>query len=311
MFRLLLFLLPSLVFAQQDSTKHIKVVSVSVWAGGDISRGGFEDRTLFQKAAPSSSLAFANVSGYGNSGGDFYYGNTYTNTIGGISVSLKLLKCKSSEFRIGLEHSRYTISNQSYSKEESSTLYTTTLPGAGILTSDSIFNSGYSYEWMTDALDLQLQWTVRSNPGRIFSVYAGGGVFFGLGYNGTIRNTFVESSIIQHTSEGPAYVYYSTDYTLHTEIHEEFKAPGVFNFGATVPVGFNIRLGRKNPFLSHLVYFNEYRGALHFIKPSGVDMMIRTSSGMFAGIRWYIAPPKGHWKKGNPQDGQKNQSHHE
>jgi hypothetical protein len=311
MIRILLFLLPTLAFSQQDSTQKIKVVSVNVWGGGNISRGGFEDRTLFQQASPSSSLAFANVTGYGNNSGDFFLGNTYANSIAGISVNVKLAKCKSSEFRIGLAHSRYTISTQSYGKSVSTTLYTTPLPGGGVLTSDSVFNTGYSYEWMTDVLDLQLQWTVRSNPARIFSVYAGGGLYFGMGYNGTIRNSFIESSIIQHTSEGPAYVYYSTDYTLQTDIREEFKAPGLVSFGAEIPVGFNIRLGRRNAFFSHLVYFNEYRGSLQFIKPSGVDMIIRTSSGMIAGLRWYITPPKGQWKKGKGKEDKSESHHHE
>lgn len=307
----ILFALPLALAAQEDSTKKVKVVSVNAWIGGNITRGGFEDRTIFQQATPSSSLAFADLAGYGNQGGSFPFDNTYTNSNRGLMVYLKLCDCKASEFRIGIENGKSTISSQFYSKETSTILFTTPLPGGGILVSDSVYRSDYRYEWSSDAIALNLGWIVRTKPGRIFSVYAGGGIFSGLGFNGKINNSFLERSRIQHTSGAPTYVGYSTASQTHTDVEENFKAPGYSYFGAYIPVGFNVRLGRRNAILSHLVYFGEYQGAIQFLKPAGFDMRIRTSSGMISGLKWYITAPQWGWKKGNYKDGVKKHKHHE
>lgn len=310
-FLLILFVLPAVLNAQEDSTRKVKVVSISAWAGGTIVRGGFEDRTVFQQAVPSSSLAFADITGYNNEDGMYLFSNTTASASRGIMVNLKVKGCKSSEFRAGLEHGTTVLSSQFYSKATSTTLYTTPLPGGGILSSDSVHNSQYSYDWTSDMLALNLSWTVRSNPGRIISFYTGAGIYGGMGFNGKIENVFLESSRTEHTSSSPSYVYYTTDYETKTLVTENFAGPGFGYFGAYVPIGFNIRLGRRNAILSHLAYFGEYQGSIQFIKAGGVDIRIRTSSSFNSGLKWYIVAPKAHWKKEKNRDGRKNQRHHE
>src|SRR5688572_5787591 len=92
---LALLLLPLVTSAQQeDSTKRrdpkfVKIVSINAFGGGDFYRDGYEDRTMFQQAAPNSALPFADVSGYTNYSGGFYvYGRSAATA--GLNVNLHL-----------------------------------------------------------------------------------------------------------------------------------------------------------------------------------------------------------------------------
>lgn len=89
---LAIFLLPALLNAQQDSTrprhgKFVRFVSINAYSGVDIYRDGYEDRTLFQQAAPTSTLAFGDMAGYSNNDNFLY---TSLSATSGVNVNLHL-----------------------------------------------------------------------------------------------------------------------------------------------------------------------------------------------------------------------------
>ncbi len=299
---LFLAIFPALLFAQQDSTKKracVKVISISIYGGMNMFRGGFEDRTVFQRAAPSSSLAYADLTGYDNMNSMYQMYNWYGNSIQGVLVNLRL-RCmpRFSQLRLGIQFGSTSISSQSYNLETTTSLGSTSLPGGGMLYSDSIYTSTYSYDWNSDFLNLDLGWIVSTKQARILSVYTGFGAFAGIGFNGIIRNSLREESHLIHNVTPPASgagMYYMNP-EVHTSLEENFRAPVFGNFGAYVPIGINVRLGKRNNFLKHVVLFGEYQGTIQFIAPSGVDLRIRTSSSMNTGIKWLIHPPRGKGK---------------
>lgn len=295
-----------------DSAEHnnsfVKVISVSVGGGGQIIRTGFQDVSVLQQAAPSSSLAFADLSQYGNSGlfaGVF--GNFNSGTSKGIAVNVRFgCQKKFSEARFGIHHSTIGITSQYYSYTNNVSIDTTTVPG-GTFVTDSIFTSSYNYNWYSDVISLEASWIARTNPARIFSFYSGFGMNFGGGFNGVVENSFVENSYYMHYGTGDVTATYMTGYTTPTDIQERFHAPGFFFASVNIPVGMNIRLGRRNPILRHIVLHYEYQGQLQMLFPSGVDAQVRTASAFNGGVKWLIHPPKfkrGHgWKN--------NHRHHE
>ncbi|MCK6639868.1 MAG: hypothetical protein L6Q81_07255 [Bacteroidia bacterium] len=285
----------------------VKIISVTVSGGGQIYRTGFQDITLFREAAPSSSLAFADLSQHGNSMFSGLFGNLNSGTMKGVSVNLRFgCQKKFSETRFGIYHSTLGVSTQNYFYSDRIAIDTTPVPG-GTLVTDSVFNSSYSFDWYSDVLAIEAAWIVRSNPARIISVHSGFGMFFGMAVNGTIQNSFVESSYLRHSGTGDVSTSYVTDFTTHTDIQERFRAPGLFFTSLNIPIGMNIRLGKRNPFLRHVVLHYEYQGQLQILVPSGMDVQLRTASGFNAGVKWMIHPPKNH----HGGKGKHNHKHHE
>lgn len=310
---LVVLLFPSLLIAQQDSVrprhgKFVRFVSISGYMGGEIYREGFSDRTVFQQATPSSTLAFADISGYGNN--SMGYGMfTNTSTTNGINVNLHL-RCqkKFGELRFGISHSLVSFASQDYSMETTTHLDTTMLPGGEALITDSVAYSGFSYDWYADIIQLHLGWIIRTDPKRIVNLYTGLGFYGGIGFNGVLEYNHIHSSRHEHYNPANGNLFYASNYEVATQISERYRAPVFKSFGVYIPVGFNIRLGRRNNFLRHLTVYGEYNGALQFLVPKDVDPKVRTVSGMYGGMRWYIHAPKGK-KKGDGHHGGKH--HHD
>jgi hypothetical protein len=278
-----------------EQTSPVKVISVATSGGGQLIQTGYQDIGVFRQAAPSSSLAFADLSQYRMSG--FYsgvFGSLYSSTVKGIAVNVKFgCQSKFSEARFGIYHSRMGVSSQNYSYSTRTSIDTTTVPG-GTLITDSVFHSAYTYNWYSQVLSLEAAWIARTNPSRILSFYAGFGMNFGAGFNGIIENSFFENGYYLHVGTGEASAAYVSGYTTYTDITERFRAPGFFFTTANIPVGMNIRLGKRNPVLRHVVLQCEYQGQLQMLFPSGADSQLRSASGFIGGIKWLIHPPKNH-----------------
>jgi hypothetical protein len=292
----LALLAPSVLFSQEDSTensrrKFIRVVSISGMLGGEFYREGFSDRTPFQQATPNSTLAFANIGGYGNSNGIFYYLNSRASTNSAMNVNLKLRGQKMSEVRFGLYHSNTSFAAQSYSRETTTPIDTTMLPGGELLYTDSVSYASYDYTWDASVINLHIGWIVRSNPGNWVSVYTGFGLFGGIGFNGILEYNHVHSSRHTHRSPGNN-TYYTTNHTTEVQSRETYRAPVFASFGGYIPIGMNIRLAQRNNFFKHIALFGEYQGAVQVLAPKGIDSKIRTVSSMYGGVRYYIHAPK-------------------
>lgn len=306
---LLTCFVPGILSAQDDSTatqqKLIKVISISGYMGGELFREGFSDRTVFQQATPNSTLAFASIAGYSNANGIFYYINSRASVNTGMNVNLRLRGQKSSELRVGIGHSTTSFAAQSYSKETTTALGTTTLPGGEVLYTDSVSYASYDYTWNADVINLNAAWILRSNPRNWVSVYTGFGIFGGLGFNGILEYSHVHNSRHHHYTGGSG-PNYTTNFTTEVYTTERYRAPAFTSLGAYIPIGFNIRLGRRNNFFKHVALFGEYNGAVQFLAPKNVDSKTRTVSAMYGGIRWYVQAPGG----GKSRQGRQRGPHH-
>lgn len=279
-----------------ENQPFVKIISVSVGGGGQLIRTGFQDISLIQQAAPSSTLAFADLSQFGTGTMMFpvFFGNANTASVRGIAVNLRFgCQKKFSETRFGIYQSTMGISSQNYSRYTSTPIDTVIVPGGSIVT-DSLFTSSYSYNWYSEAITIEASWIARTNPARILSFYSGFGMHFGIGFNGKIENSFNENSYLLHRGTGEVTSNYVTGYTNRTDITEQLRAPGFFYTAVQVPIGMNIRLGRRNAILKHLVLHYEYQAQLQIIAPSGLDTQVRTASGFSVGLKWMIDVPHIH-----------------
>lgn len=295
-FLFLTLLFPFALKAQDDDTTRqkplIKVVSITGLAGGEFFREGYEDRTLFQESFPSSPLAFANLDGYSNTDHSFAYGINSSVTSGlYLNMHLRGQK-KYAELRAGLTHSSTTIAAQYYDKRTVTRTDTSQLSNGDIIYTDSVNHSAYEYYWENEMLSLNLAWIVRSDPRNLVNLYTGFGAVGGIGFNGQYSATYSNTSNHRHyKSDG--HLLYIDDYKANAVIREHFAAPLTGMFSAYIPIGGNLRLGRKpGRFLSHLALVAEYQGGIQFLFMGGGDRKVRTFSGMYGGVRWYVHAPK-------------------
>lgn len=307
-----LALLPLALNAQQDSTRRhygnaddrddtsdtrhrklFKVVSISAYMGGEFYRDGFQDRTIFQQAAPGSNLAFADLSGYNDQPG--FYSNVVgrTGTTAGMNVQLHVRGTpRYSEIRVGVGHSVVNVSSQYYYRQTTTRVDTISMSNGDMLFVDSVSSSNYRFDWYTDVIQLNLGWIVRSDPKRKFNVYTGMGIYGGVGFNGIIEAEHSHASYQRTYSEGQMNnISYTTNFTTEILVRERSRAPMLGSFGVYVPMGFNLRLGRRNNVLRHMTIYGEYNGAVQFILPKGVDPKVSTLSSFSGGLRWYVHAP--------------------
>lgn len=296
--------------SEEKHKKFVRFISISSYGGGEIYREGFQDRTAFQQATPNSTLAFADISGHGNN--NFGYGMMLNSSASsGINVNVRL-RCqqKFGELRFGISHSVVSFASQYYFMETVTPLDTTLLPGGEALHSDSVAYSTFSYEWYSDIIQLHLGWIVRTDPKRLVNLYTGVGFYGGIGFNGVLEYNHRHSSLHQHYLASGAGMNYTTNYEVISDVNEQYRAPMFKSFGVYVPIGFNIRLSRRNNFLRHLTLYGEYNGAIQFLVPKDVDAKVRTVSGMYGGMRWYIHAPKGNKGSGHHR-GKHHRYHHD
>lgn len=281
----------------------VKFTSINVYGGGDFYRDGFEDRTIFQQAAPNSSIAFADISGYTNWDNTIIYSSSMMNATTGMNVNMHL-RCqkKTGELRFGFSHSAINIASQYYSQESTTPMDTTWLPGGEVLLTDSIALSQYSLNWDADLLQLHIGWIIRSDPKRWLSFYTGIGFCGGFGYNGVIEMNHNHYSYLYHSSAQSG-MNYSSNHEQISLVEEKYRAPGFTSFGIYMPVGMNLRLGTRNNVFKHLALFGEYNGAILFVSPKGLNTKVRTLSAMSGGVRWYIHAP------GKPKSDKRKREH--
>ena len=287
--------------AVNENHPLVRIISVSGNAGSEFYSDGYEDRSVFQQAVPGSTLAFADVSGYTN-----YNGMYRTVNSGGAMTGLQVnfrLRCQKqfSELRAGITHSYVSISSQSYSLESRTPVDTTVMFNGQMLITDSVAISSFNYNWTTETMQLHVGWIARSSPRRWINIYTGLGLFFGLGYNGTIRMTHEHDFYYEGRAQGGSY-YYSSNYQVISHSEEYYRAPMVRTYGVYMPVGMNIVLSRWRPFLSHIALCSEYDGGLVFVRTSDGLSKIRTTSGITGGIRWYVKAPAKEKGRRRPKD---------
>lgn len=317
---LLIGLFPVALSAQRsDSTSNtddstgtnksfIQVNSIGLYAGGDTYRDGFEDRSIFQQAVPSSALAYSDLTGYSNTSGYAIYYTNAGNASEGISLNLHL-RCqkKFGELRAGLTHTNVNIASQYYSRSSSTITDTTTLPGGDIIYTDSVNQSYYRYNWNSDLITVHLGWVVHTSPRRLTNLYTGIGFSAGMGFNGIYNAEYQNYSQKYYESQSTGgYMGTAGDMEEIAHIQEAFKAPSFTFWSVYVPVGINIRLSRRQNFWGHSAFYFEYQGAVQFVSPAGVNSKIRTASTFAGGLRWYIRAPKslreeGHHRHDHPR----------
>jgi hypothetical protein len=279
--------------SSETQKKFIRVISIAAYSGGNIYTDGYEDRTLFQKAVPGDPMMFADLTGYNNQVYYYDYGRVNANFTKGIMVSTRL-RCqkKFSELRFGISHSKEMVSNQYYLKQSTTQIGTSALPGGETLITDSTHESSYYYKWYTDVLSLEISWIVKSDPRKILNCYTGFGLTGGIGYNGVISVDHLENSYHANRSNGPSNLYYTSNAQIHQQSYSRSAAPTIAQFGGYIPIGFNLRLGKRHTFFSHLTLFGEYQGAMYLLTVPGVTSKLRTSSNIYGGLRYYIRAPK-------------------
>jgi hypothetical protein len=134
---------------------------------------------------------------------------------------------------------------------------------------DSLHRSNLAFNFKSEQLFLDAAMVFTTNAEKLFSVYAGAGISAGIPITSNATIGFYDGhQRITRTSDGEKTYHESTTLT-----DKEDVMPGSHHLLLIpyVPFGINMRLGKKNPFLSQVSLFYEGRAGLYMRVLKGSD----------------------------------------
>jgi hypothetical protein len=151
---------------------------------------------------------------------------------------------------------------------------------------DSMHRTNLAFRFNSEQLFLDASMVFTTSADRVFSIYTGAGLSAGIPIMSNASITFYDGHLrITRTSDGQETYHEAT--TL--KILEEFPSgsPHVLLI-PYVPIGVNMRLSKKNPFLSQVSLFYEGRAGLYVRVLKGSDNVINFARHHTLGVkvRW-------------------------
>lgn len=163
-----------------------------------------------------------------------------------------------------------------------------------IIYSDSLIAYNTGIQYTNKVIHLDISWIFRLNEEKTFSLFGGIGISPGLIYNARTELRYHTSppySITRSMSQnnGTNYSVYSNVYGFsggygNTEFHTIRNKPG-FACTVYIPVGLNIRLGKKSEFWKHLNFYMEFRPSLVLQNTPELGGFSQSMVGRYMGVR--------------------------
>lgn len=211
-----------------------------------INRGSLEN---FKSLAPNSEILDDDLTGfdvYSYTGRSLV--ETYSVNCGFQFTDKEKSKLKkNSEIRIGLNFSRHLHLSSSFDK------YLFSDPQSY---PDSNIHYNYSMNSSSKQLQLDLSYLYNILPDARFSFYVGLGFQPGLHYSNVTR---VSNSIRSYSTSNTPNDEHYWDYGHSLSRGEVFKNKAGFSLSANVPIGVDLKLSKKDPFLRSVHLFLEAR----------------------------------------------------
>jgi hypothetical protein len=236
----------------------IDVNEVYIYAGINTTEASYSSLEDFRQLAPGSMILRRDFSDHMASNGL----SLYTNSMFAMNIGVRFANKERNDYRkpqlrIGFSYfSQPTLSNNYYRVETKpyDTL-SSTQTGQAIYI-DSVITSSYSMEYSTRQLRLDASLVFRANPQGRFSLYSGIGFTAGWAIQANTHISHVTGKGVQSSAPGS----YSSGNTSQYEFSSEnFINQSGFGCSAFIPLGIDLRVGKKREFLKMLHLFYEVR----------------------------------------------------
>lgn len=259
------------VFGQEQPPKTIKKISIHdfyIQTGMFFERNTNGTLTDFKTLAPQSVLLNNNMTDFSQSVGFSMTGNTMFSVMLGLQFSdkQKTIYKANPLLRLGISYfSGTTLTGGSY-KEDRKPYDTLTSTQTGqTVYIDSVTTKNYSMNYSSEQLRFDGSLIFRTNPEARWSIYTGIGITAGLSIN---ANTDIYYSNYGRTETRYANGSTSSSYNYSSSDNSNSKTEKIknkTNFGAStyIPMGIDIRIGKKREFWKRTHLFYELRPGIN------------------------------------------------
>jgi hypothetical protein len=241
----------------------------------------------FKKLAPQSALLQNNLTDFYESSGF----STTTNNMFSIMLGLQFSDKEKASYkanpllRLGVSYFSGTSITSGFYKEERFPYDTLTSSQTGqTIFIDSINTKNYSMNYSSEQLRLDASLIFRTNPEARWSLFAGIGVNAGLSINANTAiyfNRYESSDTRFINGNTSSYSYSNTDNSKT----ENFQNKSNFGLSTYIPMGVDLRLGKKNEFWKRTHLFYELRPGVNITSIPELGTITNSSIQHGLGLR--------------------------
>jgi hypothetical protein len=251
---------------QSKAIKKISINDVYIQTGTFSENNNNGTLADFKTLAPQSALLQNDLTDFYQSSGF----STTTNNMFSIMLGLQFSNKERTSYkknpllRLGISYFSGTSITSDFYKEERFPYDTLTSSQTGqTIYIDSITTKSYSMNYSSEQLRLEASLIFRTNPEARWSLFAGIGVNAGLSINANTaiyynRYESSDNRFINGNTSSP-YGYSNTDNSKT----ENIKNKSNFGLSTYIPMGVNLRLGKKNEFWKRTHLFYELRPGIN------------------------------------------------
>jgi len=269
-FLLILIIVSLLTFGQQTNNNVIKGFRINEYSiqigmfGGSSASSSLAD---FNILAPNSMLLKSNLFSTFESYAPYYY-ESFPNSQFSASLGFQFSDKQRTKYnkhiqlRVGINYMNSSAFSGSLYSSEAKPYDTLTSSQTGQLTYlDSVVSKQLGMTYSSEQLRLDGSLIFRTNPDARWSLYSGIGLTAGFSFNAkTTIHYYTNSRLESRNPDGSQSYYNFNDGESKTEI---FSNKNNFAFSAYIPLGINLRLGKKTEFWKKVNLFYEIRPSVN------------------------------------------------
>jgi hypothetical protein len=192
-------------------------------------------------------------------------------------IGFKLSKFKNGLFRIGLNNLKTTNQFSTSAFQSSIIGHDTVYTSQGTPVYIDIYRSKSLYATSNSKkILLDLSYTYSLPEEHQMVMYSGFGLNVGMSYQSKISTSYFEHVGVAGSSSAPS---------TTVNNHEDLKLKPYFSSTIYVPIGLNIKLGKKSDFMKHIHIFGEIRPAISFLNFPSTRTIFLVSGNANLGIK--------------------------
>lgn len=277
--------------AQEEATKPLPGVSVHdfyLHTGSHLEQHNYATLNDFQALASQSQLLQNDLSGF-SSLIDYYgiSGNTMVSALLGLQFSNKEKTSLKANplLRLGITYFSSNTISGGLSKHQSQPYDTLTSSQTGqTIYLDSVQNEYYNMNYSYEQVRIEGSLIFRTNPQARLSIYGGVGLSAGLSVNARTDIYHSTDASVQQSNNGNYYSYYSYYGTGNYET-ESIRNKTNLGVSAFIPLGIDLRLGKKREFWKRLHLFYEMKPGINITSIPELHTIANTNLQQGFGLR--------------------------
>jgi len=157
-----------------------------------------------------------------------------------------------------------------------------------IILLDSVVRDTHYSNYMSEQLKFDFAFHAITNPSERWAFYAGVGISSGFSLHSKVKHVHQIENAIELTSPQDTINSLGTLSSNLKATHEMLDANGNMTFAASIPMGFDFRIGKQNNFLRNVHLFVEFQPGINVRFFRKVDLVASSFFAMKIGLNYVL-----------------------